>query len=505
MTMPANLIPSRLPRMIVVAWLAAASPAQQFEAVEPLVVMIEDKPGSHVVGAGVIFAKGNDRVYIATAEHVVRELGEAFENVHVKFRWLPGEWFPARILGDANLDLDLAVLAVVGLSDKQISVPADLPFDRFGDPSGIERGVQVWPLGNLAGRHWHSPFGSSPVSSLSRDFVESEGQMGSGYSGGALVSEQGSIVGMVIEDGVGGVLGRSTRIDRVFETLREWGYQPRVRELVKPKPSPQAGDTRPGNDGLIYVWIPPGTFDMGCSPGDDECDSDEERHTVRISNGFWLGQTEVTVGAYRRFVEKTGGKMPSEPNFLGRALNAGWKDAQQPIVNVNWAEARAYCEWAGGRLPTEAEWEYAARAGSQSARYGRLNSIAWSADNSGNPLDSTNAWAVRAGKDINKYSKILAENGNRIHPVGLKQANRWGLRDMLGNVWEWCSDWYDKDYYSESPAADPQGPGSRDGRVVRGGSWDLVPRNVRSSFRVRGDPGLRLYDIGFRCVGEVFP
>ena len=276
-------------------------------------------------------------------------------------------------------------------------------------------------------------------------------------------------------------------------------------ELTEPQ-APTPGAVRPNpNDGLDYVWIPPGEFDMGCSPGDDECESDERRHTVRISSGFWLGQTEVTVGAYRRSVEKTGGKMPTEPNIRRRPLNAGWKDPQQPIVNLSWAEARAYCQWAGGRLPTEAEWEYAARAGSKSARYGRLDAIAWSADNSGKPLDSTNAWNVRAGEDNTKYSDILKENGNRIHRVGLKQPNRWGLRDMLGNVWEWCSDWYGKDYYSESPAADPQGPNSGESRVVRGGSWDLYPRYIHSSFRGRADPGVRDFYFGFRCVGEVFP
>jgi formylglycine-generating enzyme required for sulfatase activity/serine/threonine protein kinase/Flp pilus assembly protein TadD len=254
-------------------------------------------------------------------------------------------------------------------------------------------------------------------------------------------------------------------------------------------------------DGLKYVWIPPGTFMMGCSPADNECSAEEKpAHQVKVTKGFWMGQAEVTVGAYKRFAAATGRQMPPEPNSSGRPLNPGWRDEAMPIVDVTWDDAEAYCRWAGGRLPTEAEWEYAARAGSTGARYGDLDEIAWYADNSGRErLDSTRIW----NEDLANYGKRLNENGNSMHEVSQKRANAFGLYDMLGNVWEWVNDWYDESYYHNSPSQNPTGPASGQLRVLRGGSWLYVPRYVRVSNRVSYFPADRYDYGGFRCGGEV--
>lgn len=256
-------------------------------------------------------------------------------------------------------------------------------------------------------------------------------------------------------------------------------------------------------DGLKYVWIPPGTFMMGCSPGDNECyDNEKPSHAVTITKGFWPGQTEVTVAAFKRFIGATGRQMPPEPVFSGKPLNPGWGDEAMPVVNVTWDDARAYCSWAGGRLPTEAEWEYAARAGSTASRYGDLDEIAWYGDNSGRErLDSTWIW----DKDPHNSGKRFNENGNNMHEVGQKQANGFGLYDMLGNVWEWVNDWHDKDYYQNSPSQNPAGPASGVTHIVRGGSWNFKPSNVRVSDRPGAvPPGSASVILGFRCGGEVF-
>jgi uncharacterized protein (TIGR03437 family) len=238
-------------------------------------------------------------------------------------------------------------------------------------------------------------------------------------------------------------------------------------------PAAQPGSVRVNpQDGLNYVWIPVGTYTMGCSPGDSDCDSNESpSHSVTISNGFWMGQTEVTVGAYERFAQATGLTMPPAPSF-----NPQWAQESHPIVNLTWDDARRYCTWAAGRLPTEAEWEYSARAGTQTKYY--------------------------FGNDtalLGDYAWYSSNSGSGTHPVGQKKPNAWSLYDILGNVWEWCQDWYGS--YPSQAVTDPAGPSSGTSLILRGGSWADGAPYIRVSKRVYGVPGGRSgASGGFRCV-----
>jgi formylglycine-generating enzyme required for sulfatase activity len=253
-------------------------------------------------------------------------------------------------------------------------------------------------------------------------------------------------------------------------------------------------------DGLKYVWIEPGKFVMGCSPGDRECFGNEmPAHPVTLSRGFWMGQTAVTVGAFQRYSQDTGKAMPPDRDDMGRKINAAAGNDGQPALAMTWDEAVGYCGWAGMRLPTEAEWEYAARAGTTGARYGTLDGIAWYADNSGRThLDST-----AIGKtDPQHFAQRLLNNGNGARPVGQKTPNLWGLYDMLGNVWTWTADWYGEKYYQASERQDPSGPTGGPYRVLRGGSWFDGSPLIRVSVRYGVSPQGRGYDVGVRCVGE---
>jgi len=224
---------------------------------------------------------------------------------------------------------------------------------------------------------------------------------------------------------------------------------------------------------MEFVRIPAGVFLMGCSPGDDECSNDEKpAHQVRITKAFEMGKFPVTQAQWEEVV----GRNPSH-----------FKGPKRPVERVSWNEVQKFLSdlTARGdgyhyRLPTEAEWEYAARAGS-TTRYCFGDDEAMLPD----------------------YAWFGKNSGGETHPVGQKQPNAWGLYDVHGNVWEWCQDWYAA--YEAVPLVDPAGPASGMFRVVRGASFFDVARYLRAAYRDRFEPGFSYYNLGFRCVREVIP
>jgi len=260
-----------------------------------------------------------------------------------------------------------------------------------------------------------------------------------------------------------------------------------------------------GKDGAEMVLIPGGEFEMG--DAFNEGNSDERPvHTVYVSS-FYMDEHEVTNAQYRRFVQETG---HSEPNGFYLSQEHGWVDGvtpwdmegfnfdtdSRPVVCVSWEDAKAYAEWADKQLPTEAEWEKAARGGLVGKRYvwGNASPVP---KRVGNIQDET---ARRSYPNWDIIFEGYDDGYLYTSPVGIYEPNGYGLYDMLGNVWEWCADWYSGTYYGYSPSENPSGPGTRTDRTMRGGSWNSTQTTVRVSYRSSDPPTHANLYTGFRCV-----
>ena len=225
-----------------------------------------------------------------------------------------------------------------------------------------------------------------------------------------------------------------------------------------------------GKDGVPMMLIPAGEFQMG-----GYSYNEKPIHTVYV-DAFYMDKYEVTNAQYKKFMDATGNKAPSY--WFKSEYNA----PDMPVIAVNWYEATAYAKWAGKRLPTEAEWEKAARGGLKNKKYPLGDSLSHDDAN----YDGT------GGKDLWESAS----------PVGSFSPNGYGLHDMAGNVWEWCADWYDSDYYTRLPERNPKGPDSGVARVLRGGSWYYDPFHLRVSNRFFNDPMSTYFAVGFRCVSQ---
>ena len=231
-----------------------------------------------------------------------------------------------------------------------------------------------------------------------------------------------------------------------------------------------------GHDGAPMVLVPAGEFPMGSDEGDED---EQPIHRVFLDS-FYLDTFEVTNGRFAKFVAA----IQSEPPW-------GFADQETPVVHadrpvrwVNWLEALGYCLWAGKRLPTEAEWEKAARGTD-----GRV--YPWGND------PPTAAHAVFG----------LKEGAETVSPIGTRDQGQspYGVHDLAGNLYEWVTDWYDDVFYATNPTSNPRGPAEGTAKVQRGGSYTNTPYRLRASFRTKGDPTEHEPNVGFRCAQDVPP
>lgn len=223
---------------------------------------------------------------------------------------------------------------------------------------------------------------------------------------------------------------------------------------------------------INWILVEGGSFMMGCEETDKDCYPDEmPRHKVSVDS-FYISKYEITVKQYKEFCKSTKQKMPQPPSW-------GWRD-DHPIINIGWQDAYNFAKWAGARLPTEAEWEYAARGGNKSKNYeysgsNNYDEVGWSYENSG----------------------IMT------NPVGKKKPNELGIYDMSGNVWEWVNDDYEIFYYKDSPQNNPKGPKKGIGKGNRGGCYNFDYKLMRVSHRRGSGQEASGYCTGFRIVKDI--
>ena len=247
----------------------------------------------------------------------------------------------------------------------------------------------------------------------------------------------------------------------------------RVRATPKPPRASQPPAEITGEDGAPMVLVPAGAFTMGSAEGDDD---EQPLHRVLLDS-YYMDKFEVTNGRFAKFVEA----IQSEPPWGFADPETPVVDSARPVRWVNWMEAIGYCLWAGKRLPTEAEWEKAARGTD-----GRV--YPW-----GNE-PPTPAQAIFG----------LKEGDETVSPIGTREKGQspYGVQDLAGNLYEWVTDWYDDGFYATPPTSNPRGPAAGTAKVQRGGSYTNTPYRLRASFRTKGDPTEHEPNVGFRCAHD---
>lgn len=450
-------IPTTLALLLL---LAPAAPAQDLNTALSAVVRISGtRGGTPVRGSGFVIGRDRDKATIVTASHVI----EGAQQLEITFAADLTEGFPAgRVLGiDSGNPRGLAVFQVRG------NLPPGVTALSFETTARLQRGDEVFVLG-FPGMVTSPDTLRMSFSSPDGNLLRLDRPVGEGASGGPVL-RNGKVVGVVVdEDGLRTYVVKATVVqDAVLgwnPGLGEQSSTQRIGTTAPSNPAPRTqatcipdGEEERTQSGIVFVRICPGAFTMGSTENDPHAsDNEMPAHRVQLSE-FWIARTEVTNAQYRRF----------RPDHQG--------EDELPATNVSWTDAKAACESFGARLPTEAEWEYAARAVSPGA---------WSFD--------------REERSLSKHAWYQENSGGKPHPVALKMINPWGLHDMHGNVWEWVADWYGT--YPAEEQSNPRGPATGELRVLRGGSYYHSSGFLRYAYRYEEKPEFRSADIGFRCA-----
>ncbi|MGV7229456.1 MAG: SUMF1/EgtB/PvdO family nonheme iron enzyme [Nitrospirales bacterium] len=459
--------------------------AQNLNDLKAGVVKITTKTGQ--VGTGFIVRVEPEILYLITAAHVIAGDPEpeveffATRNMSVNGSVLPG----------AELNDDLRGLALVVVRGK-VHIPdgvTALPFGKSVDL--VSGGEEALVIGHPGGGGDWAILKRQISNRIGRD-IALDPNVESRFSGGPIIVRH-HVVGIVMSRREGFGLGITHK--SVLNYLEGFSVvpSPSVNQQVEDDPRGFQADarkkesdsqltlpeTKTGKDGAPMVLVPAGEFTMGSLEGEGGSD-EHPQHTVDL-DAYYIDQYEVTVDRYQRFMKENN---RSAPRYWDQVLLR--RDAQKPVVGIDWQDAHDYCQWAGKRMPTEAEWEKAARRGTAKRTY------PWGEF-------TPNSSTANFGKGWSD-----AFYADRLKNVGTyKQGESpYGAYDMAGNVMEWVADWYAEDYYQASPKKNPKGPLSGKRKVLRGGSWRTGPSTLRSADRDWNDPSGRHASIGVRCAQD---
>lgn len=477
------------------------SHAQSVEELKKGVVKITAQAdGKTRVGTGFVVKIDTESAYIVTAAHVVS--GDSQPRVQFFARQDVPVRAQVKHAEGGDDETGMALLTVRGKEN----VPTGLVALQLATTIRISGGEDIMVIGHPRGAgDWAILKGS--IASRQGRYLTVDANIDEGNSGGPII-QNGQVVGLI-----GGAqrYGKGVTIGTVREYLEGHGIiiqSTAIPDAAKHSRTPQ---TITGKDGAPMVLIPAGEFMMGIEGYDDF-----PPHRVAL-DAFYLDKYEVTNRIFHQFVQQTGHRTTAEREGNSNALlegegmqtikGANWRQPEgertvfasnrfeHPVVSVSWEDADAFCRWARKRLPTEAEWEYAARAGTKTLFW-------WGNGSPGSRLVE-NIRDEAAKKLLKEFISGYDDGSVRTAPVGSYEANPWGLHDMGGNVEEWTADWYDGQYYLKSSDRNPKGPSSGEYRVSRGGSWQDHPGYAFPARRLMLPPRTRIDYLGFRCAQDV--